>query len=276
MSCAKVCQSVPGLGNTSTSPSRKVVNPCIRWCFTLNNWTEEELSSICSICSVECRYAVVGQEVGEKGTPHLQGYIEFKTKKRPIKIFGIKRIHWEVAKFSKEHNTNYCKKDGKYFMHPKEYKIKLPNMYGWERDIIKILEEEPDDRSIYWFWETEGCKGKTTFQKWIFQNYDRVLCLSGKGSDMKNGIVQYKNKTCFLPKVVLINIPRSSSGFVSYTGMEEIKDMWFYSGKYEGGMVCGPNPHVLVFSNAEPDYEKMSGDRWKVRDLGYECEELAN
>ena len=272
-----MCQGVPGLGNTRTSPSRVKVNPCVRWIIVLNNYSEEELSSICSICAVECRYAIIAREVGDSGTPHLQGYIEFKTKRRPMNVFGNKRIHWEVAKGNKEQNVAYCKKDDPSpYVHPKEYKIELPNMYDWERDIIRILDEEPDDRSIYWFWETEGCKGKTTFQKWIFQNYDRVICLSGKGSDMKNGIVQYKDKTHFLPKIVLINIPRACSGFVSYTGMEEIKDMWFYSGKYEGGMVCGPNPHVLVFSNVEPDYEKMSGDRWKVRDLGYECMELTN
>lgn len=100
-----------------------------------------------------------------------------------------------------------------------------------------------------------------------------MVTLSGKGTDMKNGIVQYKANTHVLPSVVLINIPRSKSGFLSYTGMEEIKDMYFYSGKYEGGMVCGPNPHVFVFANCEPDYEKMSEDRWKVHEIGSSMED---
>jgi len=54
---------------------------------------------------------------------------------------------------------------------------------------------------------------------------------------------------------------------MSYTGMEEIKDMFFYSGKYEGGMVCGRNPHVMVFANEPPDYDKMSANRWKVTEI---------
>lgn len=66
------------------------------------------------------------------------------------------------------------------------------------------------------------------------------------------------------PKTILMNIPRSKTGFVSYTGIEEIKDMFFYSGKYEGGQVCGPQPHVIVMANAEPEFEKMSDDRWDV------------
>lgn len=268
MRSANVCQGVPELGNTISSSARVSVNPCIRWCFTLNNYSVEELSSICSICSVECRYAIIARETGEKGTEHLQGYIEFKTKRRPKNVFGNARIHWEKARGTKEQNITYCKKDDPApFVHPAEYRVVLPDVFDWEADIIKILNEEPDDRSIHWIWESEGCKGKTTFQKWIYQNYKRVICLSGKSSDMKNGIVQYQDKTGFLPKVVLINIPRSCSQFVSYTGMEEIKDMWFYSGKYEGGMVCGPNPHVFVFANSEPDYDKMSGDRWIVKNI---------
>ena len=43
--------------------------------------------------------------------------------------------------------------------------------------------------------------------------------------------------------------------------------MFFFSGKYEGGMVCGPNPHVLIFANDEPDTHKMSADRWIIKEL---------
>jgi hypothetical protein len=51
---------------------------------------------------------------------------------------------------------------------------------------------------------------------------------------------------------------------VSFQGLEEIKDMLFYSGKYEGGMVCGPCPHMCIFANEPPELEKFSSDRWKV------------
>jgi hypothetical protein len=81
---------------------------------------------------------------------------------------------------------------------------------------------------------------------------------------MKNGIVQYAEKSGYLPSLVIIDIPRSRHEWVSYTGVEEVKDMFFYSGKYEGGMVNGPSPHVLVMSNSKPDVSKMSIDRWKL------------
>lgn len=91
------------------------------------------------------------------------------------------------------------------------------------------------------------------------------MVVSGKGSDMKNGIIQYKEKNGCLPKIILINVPRTSIDFVSFTGIEEIKDMFFFSGKYEGGMVCGPSPHVYIFANNRPDTNKMSADRWNIQ-----------
>ncbi len=88
--------------------------------------------------------------------------------------------------------------------------------------------------------------------------------MSGKSADMKNGIVQYIQKNEETPDIVLINVPRSSQEYVSYEGIESIKDMFFFSGKYEGGMVCGANPHVYIFANEPPPTEKLSADRWKI------------
>lgn len=46
------------------------------WCFTLNNYTDEEIRRLESL---ECERLVVGKEVAPTtGTPHLQGYIRFK------------------------------------------------------------------------------------------------------------------------------------------------------------------------------------------------------
>jgi len=61
----------------------------------------------------------------------------------------------------------------------------------------------------------------------------------------------------------LINIPKCQD-HISWGGIEQVKDMFFYSPKYEGGMVCGPSPHVMIFSNKEPSMEAMSQDRWKI------------
>lgn len=80
--------------------------------FTLNNYTEEEEKAIAAI---ECRYVVYGREVGESGTPHLQGYIYFTNKKsRPQLSKLIPRAFLEAVKGTPEQAIQYCKKDGNF------------------------------------------------------------------------------------------------------------------------------------------------------------------
>jgi len=40
--------------------------------------------------------------------------------------------------------------------------------------------------------------------------------------------------------------------------------MFFYSGKFHGGMINGKEPHVIVFANEPPDTSKMMMDRWQI------------
>lgn len=212
---------------------------------------------------------------------HLQGMVWCKTKCRDTQFKSIKGAHFEKLA-DIDDTANYCNKedthDGLFraswgFPEPK-YVEEIDVLYEWEQDIVNILDKEPDKRTLHWFWEPEGCAGKTTFQKYLFTHREDAVILSGKGADMKNGIINYSVTNKRLPRIVMVNIPRSSASFVSYTGLEEIKDMFFFSGKYEGGMVCGKCPHMIIFSNEAPDVTKMSKDRFVVRKLNEECIEI--
>lgn len=255
------------LGNTETKISNRP-KEVKQYCFTFNNYDDIRLNKLKNTLSTLGKW-VFGYEVGEAGTPHLQGYINLKTKKTLVclkKHIDIDAIHYETCKGSQKQNEDYCCKDGKwesnYLVAP--YVEHIDNLYNWQIDINKILSEKPDKRSLYYFFEPNGCTGKTTYQKYVYTHFDECVVLSGKGADMKNGIVTYFDKNKKLPKIILINIPRESNSFVSWSGIEEIKDMFFYSGKYEGGMICGDSPHVLLFSNEPPPFDKVSKDRWKA------------
>lgn len=84
------------------------------WCYTINNWTSEEYELLSEL---ECRFHVIGKEIGENGTPHLQGYIEFNN--RGKRLGGCKKInsraHWEVRRGTPEEAFVYCKKDGDWW-----------------------------------------------------------------------------------------------------------------------------------------------------------------
>jgi len=83
------------------------------WCFTINNYTDLEYNRL---QYVACQYIVYGREVGESGTPHLQGYIHFKEKVTMGKIKSLigTRAHVEKRFGSLEQAINYCKKDGNW------------------------------------------------------------------------------------------------------------------------------------------------------------------
>jgi len=83
-----------------------------RWCFTLNNYVEDELVALRSSLSTKARFAIFGKEIGASGTPHLQGYVAFGSNYRQKafkELVGV-RAHVEVAKADEASNIRYCSK----------------------------------------------------------------------------------------------------------------------------------------------------------------------
>lgn len=87
-----------------------------RWIFTLNNYTEEDLEHFKNLSDV-ITYVIFGREVGDNGTPHLQGYLELKTRRRMrgVKELLCERVHLEVARGTQEENKKYCSKQDTEF-----------------------------------------------------------------------------------------------------------------------------------------------------------------
>lgn len=259
---------------TSQSPIRK--NHFFTFFYT-------DSSVIPSIVDELKRFAYKGKVQTEvsptTGKAHLQGSIWCKNKHRDTEFKTLKGAHFETLK-DVDDVSNYCNKDethdGIYrvswgFPEPKFVEtIDAAKLYDWELEIIAILNNAIDDRKIYWYWSEDGCAGKTTFQKYLDSNEiggHRYMPLEGDKGDMKNGIVEYQLATGTLPTCILINIPKVSKKSVSYAGIEVVKDMWFYSGKYKGGKVNGARPHVIVFANTPPCLSNMTSGRFVVREI---------
>lgn len=83
------------------------------WCFTLNNWTEEDELEVWDLSTnPDVRYGVVGSEVGEEGTPHLQGYVHFHNVKSGLYVkMLLGRAHWEPKHGTVKEASDYCKKE---------------------------------------------------------------------------------------------------------------------------------------------------------------------
>ena len=253
-------------GGNTISPSTKQISPAIRWCFTLNNYTNEEYSSIIDIFRIKSKLYIIGDEIGECGTPHLQGYVEFKSKLRPLGLFSFKRIHWEKAKGSKEENITYCSKQNVIASLglPKPIKV-LSNLYDWQSKIETIALTEPDDRSIYWYWDDTGNIGKSAFIKYMIVKHKVLFCSGGKHTDIMNLVFNQDMDTC---NCVMFDIPRANKGHISYASLESIKNGMVCNTKYETGVKIFNSPHVFVFANFPPDDEsQLSNDRWVITKL---------
>lgn len=92
--------------------SQKQEHPARNWIFTLNNYTPQDYHQL---STTECTYLIIGKEVGQNGTPHLQGYIQFKKK---LRLTALKKInqkaHWEKARGTPQENKDYCSKEGDF------------------------------------------------------------------------------------------------------------------------------------------------------------------
>lgn len=100
-------------GNSVLQPQN---NRFREWCFTINNYTDADLTEVENI---ECRYICYAPEIGDQGTPHLQGYIVFKSQ-RWLKAVSklLKRAHLTPARGSGSDNKRYIQ--GPYSKNGKE------------------------------------------------------------------------------------------------------------------------------------------------------------
>lgn len=81
------------------------------FCFTVNNWNEDDIETIKNIDS---KYLIIGKEVGESGTPHLQCYVMFKNARSIKRMIKVLPGHVEISKGSPLQNFEYCSKEGDF------------------------------------------------------------------------------------------------------------------------------------------------------------------
>lgn len=241
------------------------------WTFTWNNYPadwrdffEDRKDLIEKIWAEE--------EIGEKGTPHIQGWLKLVQKNNAKTFLGLSKvIHWEVMRETERKNTKYCSKDKTPNLHwgvKIPYNVKIQNWDPWMIELKEVLSLPLGTpyamRKIHWIWEPEGNVAKTEFLKWLYLNVPGTIPISGRATDIKHVIAKYVQKEGETPKAIIVNIPRSSLQFISYTALEEVKDMFFMSGKYDGDIICGERPHIIILANDRPETFKMSEDRWMI------------
>ncbi|AXH73216.1 MAG: putative viral replication protein [Demetevirus haddotis] len=133
----------------------------------------------------------------------------------------------------------------------------------WQLDLLGVLLCEADDREVIFMVDPQGGAGKTWFQRYMLtQHSEKTQVLSiAKRDDIAHAIQEDKS-------IFLFNVPRQGMEFMQYTILEQLKDRMVFSPKYNSRTkILRSKVHVVVFCNEEPDFNKMTEDRYNIKRL---------
>ncbi len=248
-----------------------------RYVFTLNNYNEPMVNKMVNTFEALGAKYIFGKEVGAQGTPHLQGYVNFgKLKACSLMTKIMPKAHYEKAKGNELQNIEYCSKDGDHVGNLKPI-VRLKDVLlkeyetvewkEWQRELLDALVEEPNSRTIHWIEDSVGNIGKSFLAKYLYLKHDAIIA-NGKGADVFNQVKTWmENNPEKSPRIVILDVPRHCLDYINYGALEMIKNGLMYSGKYEGGVCAFASPHLIVFANKSPDFEKFSDDRWAYKKI---------
>ncbi|XP_033106596.1 uncharacterized protein LOC117108618 [Anneissia japonica] len=57
----------------------------------------------------------------------------------------------------------------------------------WQQKVIDLCKEEPDDRTIHWYWDKKGGTGKSTLMKYLFSKMNAYVPNQCRSLDIING-----------------------------------------------------------------------------------------
>lgn len=137
------------------------------------------------------------------------------------------------------------------------------NLRMWQHRVDSIVNGEPDDRKIIFVIDPDGNSGKSWLTRYWFSNRGGTQFLSiGKRDDLAHTIDVGNDLFVF-------DIPRGSLHMLQYGVLEQLKNRMVFSPKYNSThKILKRTPHVVVFTNEEPDMNALTGDRYKIIRLG--------
>lgn len=266
----KSVPSVPATDGNSGTSVADCKNALYKYDFVINNYTTDELCHLNDTLRQICKKAKYGLEVGEEGTPHVQGFISLKVKERYTGLHKYPGL--ERASFRPVRNETaceaYCEKDGLVFSHGYPEKIEHYCMFNtWQQHILDEVRTKPDRRLINWFWSDKGKFGKTALIRYLVDKCNAQFASGGKYTDVMNLVYHTDMDKC---RCIVFVLPREHKNHISYSALEAVKDGLVCNMKsFKNGSKIFNSPHVFVFANYPPDISLLSTDRWNIIQLDH-------
>lgn len=142
-------------------------------------------------------------------------------------------------------------------------RIRTGEPRDWQRALAEELLEPADDRTVIFYVDHVGNKGKSWFIDWFMGEHpDKTQLITvGKASDTSFDLDPTKH-------IVLADVTRGGIQYLSYRLLEQIKGRRVFSPKWNSGWkMYSQNTHVIVFTNEDPNMEALSADRYIIREI---------
>ena len=261
---------------TSVPPTAKVRNVC----YTLNNYSEEDVRRLQAL-QEGVSYHIFAKEVGESGTPHLQGYIEFENPratgsgwKNLKKLMG--ECHFESRRGTAHQASDYCMKDKDAVVFKFGEISRQGARTDWAqatneilsgREVVDVIQEQPQllpairaletlkkmsiqpierEVRVTWLYGSPG-SGKT---RWVWTQYPDVYSKpSGHWWDGYNG-----EETLLLDDF---------DADIPFAELLKVLDRYKYRVQVKGGFVGARWTRVFITTNNPPAefYQTVSNRR---------------
>jgi len=131
---------------------------------------------------------------------------------------------------------------------------------GFQTLVVGRAGGVPNARSIDFVVDPEGNSGKTWLCQYLLTRWpDRTQVMRvGRRDDLAYCIDPSKDIFCF-------DVPRTQMEYFPYPVLEMLKDQMIFSPKYKSRMQTLTHvPYVVVFTNEEPDRNKLTSDRFNI------------
>lgn len=182
-------------------------------------------------------YVVIGDEVGENGTRHLQGYAEFPNRLRFNQFRELlPNYHIEARRGDSTQASDYCKKDGNY----EEYGTLSVSRQGNRTDIDDLHESL-----------RAGKRKRTIVEEHFgqFLKYQRGINAAYN--------IYTSHRPLEQPPSIIVYYGRTGTGKTRsvWDNLTDISDLWTYSGN---GWFDGYDQHPIAL------FDDFNGGEFKI------------
>jgi len=133
----------------------------------------------------------------------------------------------------------------------------------WQKDVLQMLDAQ-SQRQVLFVVDEQGGKGKTFLADYLSRNLDAFRIRGGKHADLAHMWAKADRTSDY----VAIDLTRTlNPEYWPYQFIEDLKDGFMISTKYNSVSISFDWKKVVVFTNSHPDMSKLSMDRYQIHTL---------